>query len=305
MLEPTECGVLPRSRLGIVRVDLDDVAEPTRLGRVVRLGGVETRVNGLPAVHTRVFSQPVSVAPNCVRIANKVVMEVLLARQDGAPGRRTPRTVAERADHPMPAPVVSGLEEMTAGCGTGQLERRAGCDSPVERRAPDVAPGAARGRALQLHHAEALRGHCRLESFALLGFGGRRREHDLAVGELVIATQQPSLTEAVGDDDGQEVVVVAELEFLSMGTRRLGIEMWRLVEKRVAPTQDRRPAVTGWDDQRVEIVWSRVDRIELQIAGRTCRALWRWDWRTLLLAGCTSGKDGQRRCCGQGPCRYE
>ena len=193
---------------------------------------------------------------------------------------------------------------MTAGGWTGQPERRAGCDSPVKRRASDVAPGAARGRAFQLDHAEALRGHCRFESFALLGWGGRGREHDLAVGELVIAAQQPSLTEAVGDDDGQKVVVVAELELLSMGTRRLGIEVRRLVEKRVAPTQDRRPAVTGWDDQRVKIVWRRVDRIELQIAGRTRRAPWHWVWRALLLAGCASGKDGQRRCCGQGPCRY-
>ena len=68
-------------------------------------------------------------------------------------------------------------------------------------------------------------------------------------------------------DDRQKVVVVAELECL--GTRHSETQerspaSW---QKRVAPTQDRRPAVAGWHDQCVQIVRNRGDRIELEIAG--------------------------------------
>jgi hypothetical protein len=62
VLEPPESGVLTRYRFRIMWVDLDDVAEPMRLCCVIRLGGVKSRLDGLPAVDARLVLQPVAAA---------------------------------------------------------------------------------------------------------------------------------------------------------------------------------------------------------------------------------------------------
>ena len=61
VLEPAQRGVLDRRRVGIPRVDLDDVAEPVDL--VGRLGDVEARVEGLPLELARLQRDAVAVEP--------------------------------------------------------------------------------------------------------------------------------------------------------------------------------------------------------------------------------------------------
>ena len=181
---------LARHRCGIEGIDLDDVAEPVGLGCIVRRTGVEAGVDGLPPVDALPLLQPVATAADCGWIGHKVVVEVLLARLHGAPGRRTAGTVAEGTDHAAPARVISGLQEMASRCRTGHRERRTRGDPPVSRRTADVVPRSSSARAFQLDDAEALRGHRRFEHLTLVCCRPGRREHDLAIGELVVTAQQ-------------------------------------------------------------------------------------------------------------------
>ena len=95
----------------------------------------------------------------------------------------------------------------------------------------------------------------------------RSAGHDLAIGELVIAAQQRRSAEPIGEENREEVIVVAELQLLRAGVRRFRLERWRLLEKRVAQADDRAPAVVDWQEQRVDTIWRWVDRLKLQAAG--------------------------------------
>jgi hypothetical protein len=64
----------------------------------------------------------------------------------------------------------------------------------------------------------------------------------------VIAAQQRRSAEPIGEENREEVIVVAELQLLRAGVRRFRLERWRLLEKRVAPADDRGPAVIDWQN---------------------------------------------------------
>jgi hypothetical protein len=98
-------------------------------------------------------------------------------------------------------------------------------DPPVPCRTSDVAPRPADGGAFQLHNAEAVRRHSGLDYFELLRLGRRRGKHDRSVGEFVVAAQQRRPAQAVDVHDRQEIVVVAELEFLSVRVGSLRMEV--------------------------------------------------------------------------------
>ena len=146
------------------------------LGCIVRRTDVEAGVDGLPPVDALPLLQPVATAADCGWIGHKVVVEVLLARQHGAPGRRTAGTVAEGTDHAAPARVISGLQEMASGCRTGHRERRTRGHPPVSRCTADVVPRSSSARAFQLDDAEALRGHRRFEHLTLVCCRPGRRD---------------------------------------------------------------------------------------------------------------------------------
>jgi hypothetical protein len=78
MLEPPKRGVLTRNRIGVVWVDLDDVAEAVWLCRVIRLRGVETWIDGLPTVDARPVFQPVAAVAERSWVGDKVAVEVFL-----------------------------------------------------------------------------------------------------------------------------------------------------------------------------------------------------------------------------------
>lgn len=71
------------------------------------------------------------------------------------------------------------------------------------------------------------------------------REHDALVGVLVVGHEQRGGAGPVGLDDVEVVVVVAELPGLRLRRLGRGVEGRRTRQDRVAPAQDRVPAVAG------------------------------------------------------------
>ena len=155
VLEPAHRGVLDRGRVGIPRVELDDVAEP--VGLVGRLGGVEAGVEGLPQQFGRLQRDSVAVEPVGVHRVGlgralggaEVLVEVLLAGQHRAPRRHAARAVGEGARHRAPGRVGGGLDEIGACAGTGERERGVGGDAAVvatHHRLAGLRPACARPR---------------------------------------------------------------------------------------------------------------------------------------------------------------
>ena len=78
---------------------------------------------------------------------------------------------------------------------------------------------------------------------------------------------------AVGLDDVEVVVVVAELSGLRLGRLAAAVEGGRARQDRVAPPQDRVPAVAGRDGDVVDGGGDGRDRGERQVAGLAVTAL--------------------------------
>ena len=75
---------------------------------------------------------------------------------------------------------------------------------------------------------------------------GNAGEHHLFIGVFVIDAEQPALPAVVEREEGNVVVVVAELLQLRGGALLQGIEGRRVGKKRVAPSeQNRRPIAIG------------------------------------------------------------
>ncbi len=140
VLEAAERRALDRLRRGIPRVDLDHPAEAVRLVRF--LLAVEARVVLVPA-------QPLplgeAVAAHLRRdraAAVEVEIEVLLAREVGAPRRDAVRAVVERAQHFATRRVGRCLQRVVA-CGRARdRDRRERGDPPrvAGRRARPATP---------------------------------------------------------------------------------------------------------------------------------------------------------------------
>ena len=133
VLHAPEHRVLARGGGRVVRVDLDDPAEPERL---VRLGReVEARVDLAPAPRAGAGDAVAGVRRRVPAVEGarpvEVLVEVLLAAQHRAPGRRPAGAVVERPQHGRARP---GLRRSGAE-GLRRPGRRPGtaCD-PVIRR---------------------------------------------------------------------------------------------------------------------------------------------------------------------------
>ena len=197
VLEPAQRGVLDRRRVGIPRVELDDVAEPVDL--VGRLGDVEARVEGLPLQLGRLQRDAVAVEPVGVhRVGRRralggaeVLVEVLLARKHRAPRGHPAGAVGEGARDGAAGRVGGGLDEVGAGAGTGQRERGVGGDAAVV--AAHHRPQSTLGRALDLHDGHAERGDLDVELLAGGCVGVVAGEHELRGDVLVVGHQQEAV----------------------------------------------------------------------------------------------------------------
>ena len=262
VLEAAEHRVLDRRLVGRERVDLDDPAVPVRL---VRLGGeVEALLDGVPVAARPARADAVAgvlLGVARVELAGglEVLVEVLLARQRGAPGRHAAGAVVERAEHPGAGRVLRRLEPVVTRRRTGDLELGAVVDAPVVLGLLQVRDGAPRPgdhAATQLHDRHAVVGQADLGD---LGVGvGVAREHDLLVGVLVVDHEQhpvlvvlpvvPQLVHA------HVVAVVAELHPRGLGGLRVGVEVRGAVDDGVTPAHDDLVVEAGRGDHRVATV---------------------------------------------------
>ena len=144
VLEAAHRGVLHRRRGRVARVDLDDPPEAVGLVAVVRGGGVPARVDRAPVARVLRGGEAVAGLPGVRAGGAEVLVEVLLARQHGAPRRRTAGAVVHRAADRATGRVGRRLEQVGPGGGTVHGERGVEGDPAVEARARDVRPHVAR-----------------------------------------------------------------------------------------------------------------------------------------------------------------
>src|SRR4030095_9892840 len=104
VLEPPERGALDRRRVGIEGIDLRDPAEPVRLVAVQI--GFEPGMGFVPAEAPIRRPDAVALFDRASRVRGErpeeESVEVLFARQVGAPGRESHGAVVERAQNVLP-----------------------------------------------------------------------------------------------------------------------------------------------------------------------------------------------------------
>src|SRR5690606_13283602 len=96
VLEAPQRGVLLRGGGGVPRVHLHDPAEAVRLVLVALGAGVEAGVARLPAALGGAAAHAVALVPLAAR-GDEVLVEVLLAGQDRAPGGQAAGAVVQGA----------------------------------------------------------------------------------------------------------------------------------------------------------------------------------------------------------------
>ncbi len=282
MLVAADGGALLRGGLRIPRVDLDDPAEAVDL--VGLLGDVEAGVDGLPETLGAFLGD--SVALVCrdflfgggLGRVGEVLVEVLFAREPGAPrGEATGAVVEGALDHAALG-VLGGLDPVGASDRTGQLEGGVAGVTLVELVIDDR--GETTGALLLLHcdDGQAVGSERNVD---LVGVGRGRvevGEHDVFVGVLVVHHHEFVLV--VDREEAEEVTVVTELLLLGLGGLVQRIEVRSRREELVAPAHDDVLLEALGDDDGVGT--RRCDRLELEASLRG---------RERLLAGAV-GVDG-------------
>src|SRR5699024_4466741 len=120
VLEPAQCGVLDRSGLRVLRVDLHDVAVPVRLVAVAAGAGVETRFDALPTQGGVLVAEPVAAFGLAGAFGAEVAVEVLLPGQDDAPRCGAAGAVGHQAAHRPTRGVLLGHAPPAARGRSGQ-----------------------------------------------------------------------------------------------------------------------------------------------------------------------------------------
>src|SRR5918992_727422 len=128
-----------------------------------------------------------------VWVAREILVEILLAGEDGAPRGLAAAAVVEGADHPSARRVTLALQTIMARgrTGHGHLGRQH-AETPIVRAGFDVCPRATLPRdfddrmpvSCQLH----LHLHCR--DLSLNGLLGKSWKHQSGIGVLVIDAEQ-------------------------------------------------------------------------------------------------------------------
>lgn len=213
----------------------------------------------------------------------EVAVEVLLAGEEGAPGRAAIAAVVEHAQHRGAGRVVGGLHQRMAARRALDVHRRVAVDAAVVGRARHQRPLAC-GVAPHVRHARAMRGlalACLVQREGqqpVRGVGVRLVEI-LGVDVLVVEHQQTlvaAITEAVAccveAEEGHAVVVVAHLQFLiGRGVGSVGCEGGRAGQQWRAPGQEGRGHVAGWHHHGVAAAGGHgLEAQHLLARGRGC-----------------------------------
>ncbi len=265
VLEAAERGVLHGRLAGLERVDLDDPAEAVRLVLVAGGAGVVAGVDGLPAAGRRLVGEAVALVRDARARGAEVAGEVLLAGEHGAPRGGAAGAVAERAEDARALGVVLGAQRRGSRGRARHGEGRVRGDAAVAVVADRVGPRLADGLAAERDDGHAVRGLADAALLGELGVVGGGREHDVLVRVLVVGDEERLLVPRVDRDDVEVVVVVAELARRELGRLVVGVEVVGVAEERVAPADDRLPAVSGGDGELVDGGVDGRDRRERQV----------------------------------------
>ena len=262
VLEAAQRRVLDRGRGRVVGVDLDDPAEAVGLVLVALVVEVEAGVDEVPAARGGAGGDAHALLLLDARGAHEVLVEVLLAREDGAPRGGAAGAVVQGAEHGHALGVLDGLQQVRARGGAVHGEGGEAGDAPVAAAADDVGPGLARAAALEVDDRQAVGGDCGAHD--VLGVRGDvlRGEHDVLVGVLVVVHEIAGGALLVVDDDVEVVGVVAELLLLRLAGLVLEVELGGVLEQRVAPADDRGPVVAAGHRHVVDDAGHRVDGLE-------------------------------------------
>lgn len=269
--EPAQGGALDRRGRRVQRIDFYDPAEAVGL---VGLGvDVEAPMKSPPGIapprhpvasvigllrmplHGDGFPAGIGLAVIMVRggpsrvvfpIPREIAVNVLLGHQVGAPGGDAAGTVAEGADHPFARGVGRGPQARVAGGGSGNgygcVQGRYAARILAVRDHPPLAVVF-----LDLDDGAAVTGHLDRDDFSGDAFVfvlrvvvfAQTGEHHLSARVFVVDAEQ-AVFRIVGAqrerDITDEVVVVAELPALCVGTLPVGIECGCVGYYRVSPT---------------------------------------------------------------------
>ena len=300
VLEAAQHGVLHRGGGRVLRVHLDDPAEAVRLVLEAGLLSIEAVVEALPAALGGAGADAVAGLLGCAA-AHEVLVEVLLAGEDGAPRGGAAGAVVQGAQDGGAGGVVLGLEQVVAGGRAGDPERGEAGDAAVAAAAADVLPPGALLGALEVHHGQAVGGDAGVHDVLRVRGDVLRGEHDVLVGVLVVGDQVAGAVVPAVRDDVQVVAVVAVLAGLG-GTGLPGhVELGGVGEQRVAPADDRGPVVPLGHGHGVHGAGDRVDGLERQLAAALREAaVVRGGLRGLLHGGAAHDDRGGQTAQAQG-----
>ena len=244
MFEPAQSRVFDRDRCGIGRVNFDDIAKAVRLVR--GLGDVKPGVEFLIGVAS-FGGNAVAVEPSGQGGVGggraEIAVKVFLAGQIGAP-RGAPRAaIVQRAQYGSAGRVGGGLQQRMPGSGARQNHGRVIGDPAVELRIEDRRPAirplgqfkdADPLNILQFQHVIGAGGH------PVIGIAGQVH---LGVGIFVV------------DHDDLTATDFKQLHPISVftecpqagggGAAGCAVKFRRIRKQRLAPFDQRLPAVTG------------------------------------------------------------
>ncbi len=254
MAEAAQGRAFYRLRTRRVRIILHHPVETVRLVRF--LVDIETVLIAGPAEFVAQLAIPGALEEGRIGHLRHVAAEpagrTLFAEQHRAPGRGAAGTIVQGAQHLGARGIGRGLQQLVAGGGAGQLDRRVGGDAAVVGAISHHLPLAA--GLLDLDHRMAVSGHgdlglvlVELRRHVILG---QTWPHDVGIDIFVVDAEQ-AVVGAVGAHrqrhEADEVAVVAELLFLGAAGHGRGLEGAGARHDRIAPAQQHLFAVAGGD----------------------------------------------------------
>ena len=229
-------------------------------------GDVEAFVGGGPGVTVILGGHAVALefgAHLQVRVAGReVVLEILLAREVGAPGGAAVAAVVPGAETAGAGGIGRGLEQVMAAGRPGDLHRRVRRDPAVVRRVLDDGPLAVVAGDLQHGHAVAGLALANVVGVGRLA-GALAAEDDAQVHVLVVDREHVAAAVA---EQRHAVVVVAEGQLLAgAGAAGLLVELRAAGPQGIAPLGHHVPTVSLGNGDGVEAVGRH--RLEAEAAG--------------------------------------
>ena len=261
--------MLDRDGLRIVRVDLNQVAEAVELVRLLRQ--VEAVVQALPLALRRVLGHAEALHVRGRALTGDgggvgpVLVDVLLARKEGAPRGHTAGAVVEGAEDRSAGRIGGGLEQVVAGSRPDDLELGLPGDAAVQR-AELALELTGLGVLGHLEDGVAVADNADIDLLVRRVLRIVVRQHLRFSGVLVGADVEHAVLVGRVLHQAGEVVVEAELAGCSCGGLVVRVELRGVLVHRVAPGDQHRGVVARRDDNLVLLV--RLHAVETHASSR-------------------------------------